>query len=235
MLKTILFPQRKTTAGMTSASRVLRAQLVALCFVVSSVDASAFSEYTAQLPAAPSGCQTCHAGNVNEQRNAFGLDVETTLRSDGNVSWAALFNVDSDGDGRTNGAELGDPCGLWSSGETLRGYDITDPADAEQTNISATDGCGEFEPPPNYECPAIADSEDGGVVDTVITRPYECEGLINDTRQQQSLFGGCTGGGGGCGGQGQQNQQNGLYTFLFPITGLGLLRLRTRRAKKKRE
>lgn len=41
--------------------------------------------------------------------NWFGHDV-LKLHAQGNLTWAALCRLDSDGDGLTNGEELGDPC-----------------------------------------------------------------------------------------------------------------------------
>lgn len=81
-------------------------------------DAQARSSYLSQIPSlAPqgSGCITCHfsAGGAGS-RNDFGEDVNATLN--GGPDWSALFNLDSDGDGYTNGQELGDPDGTWTPG-----------------------------------------------------------------------------------------------------------------------
>jgi len=61
------------------------------------------------------GCTSCHEGFGGGPRNAFGLDVEETM-VDGNVDWEAICNLDSDGDGYTNGEELGDPDCAWVEG-----------------------------------------------------------------------------------------------------------------------
>jgi len=86
-------------------------------------------------------CATCHAvpnpTPGNGPRNLFGQKVESDFLdmpgSGGNVEWGpALAILDSDGDGVTNGAELGDPDGLWSIGQSDPGNreDITNPGDA---------------------------------------------------------------------------------------------------------
>ena len=85
-------------------------------------------------------CLTCHAvpspSPGNGPRNLFGQEVETNFLdmpgSSGNVEWGPdLAVLDSDGDGVSNGAELGDPDGLWSIGQPNPGdfADITNPGD----------------------------------------------------------------------------------------------------------
>jgi hypothetical protein len=85
-------------------------------------------------------CLTCHAvqnpSPGNGPRNPFGQEVEFNFLdmpgSEGNVEWGPdLASIDSDGDGVTNGEELGDPDGLWSIGESNPGNsaDITNPGD----------------------------------------------------------------------------------------------------------
>lgn len=68
------------------------------------------------------GCIACHSSAAGgDARNPFGLDVEAILVgdpiSDASVDWAAVFAQDSDGDGYSNGVELGDPDGAWVPGE----------------------------------------------------------------------------------------------------------------------
>ena len=74
-----------------------------------------------QLPAgAALGCNGCHNGN---QLNPFGLVMEERFLSPGALSSAdalwgpELAALDSDGDGATNGQELGDPDGTWLPGD----------------------------------------------------------------------------------------------------------------------
>ncbi|XP_060560571.1 temptin-like [Ruditapes philippinarum] len=50
-------------------------------------------------------------------KNPFGLD----FRAAGHTWTVALCNKDSDGDGKTNGEELGDPKCVWTKGATPAG------------------------------------------------------------------------------------------------------------------
>lgn len=72
-------------------------------------------------------CQNCHV-NVDPDkqgsvRNAFGKVVEKSyldnnIKSIANVKWGPeLAALDSDGDGVSNGEELGDPDGSWKKGQ----------------------------------------------------------------------------------------------------------------------
>lgn len=63
-------------------------------------------------------CNTCHTNGGGTPRNEFGKMVEARfLDSGGNVLWGPeLAMLDSDGDGVTNGQELQDPYGMWTSG-----------------------------------------------------------------------------------------------------------------------
>lgn len=57
--------------------------------------------------------------------NWFGHDV-FKLQAQGNLTWAVLCRLDSDGDGLTNGEELGDPC-CW--------HDHTQPSEGSQQPV----------------------------------------------------------------------------------------------------
>lgn len=63
-------------------------------------------------------CDSCHgaASLLPRDLTPFGADVNRTLSGD-NVDWSQLWNLDSDGDGLSNGLELGDPSGQWRRGE----------------------------------------------------------------------------------------------------------------------
>lgn len=78
-------------------------------------------------------CSNCHVDpNGGGTRNAFGQDVEqrVTPGSTNNFWSAALANMDSDGDGFTNGVELQDPNGTWTSG-TIGDFNlVTNPGNA---------------------------------------------------------------------------------------------------------
>ena len=72
-----------------------------------------------QLPnGSINGCANCHVSpSGGGARTAFGNQVLSSFLSGGNVVWGpALAAEDADGDGFSNGHELEDPFGLWSSG-----------------------------------------------------------------------------------------------------------------------
>lgn len=78
-------------------------------------------------------------------RNAFGIDFAKLTATNG---WnQALCVADSDGDGQTNGLELGDPCCVWTPGTTPQFLnDISHPGNASWTtsrscsNITCSNG-----------------------------------------------------------------------------------------------
>jgi dopamine beta-monooxygenase len=74
-------------------------------------------------------------------RNVFGLDFAAN-----GFTWTpALCQKDSDGDGATNGFELGDPDCTWTPGSTpKRTTDITHPGFAGDAAPAAIDTCGDF-------------------------------------------------------------------------------------------
>jgi len=85
------------------------------------------------------GCASCHIGSAGGgPRNAFGQQVEanflTATGFSGRVQWGPeLAAQDADGDGFTNGQELGDPEGLWKAGDAdpSEVASITLPGDAK--------------------------------------------------------------------------------------------------------
>jgi hypothetical protein len=121
--------------------------------------AAARPTYPDYIPTAPvdGQCGTCHLDPMGGgERNAFGLDAEATITGDG-PDWSKLFCADSDGDGRTNGQELGDPCGTWTPGASpLRSEPVSAPADADDVaDVNDASAC-EGEPPPECAAPAGA-------------------------------------------------------------------------------
>eukprot|EP00928_Gymnodinium_smaydae_P025211 TRINITY_DN20157_c0_g1_i1.p1 TRINITY_DN20157_c0_g1~~TRINITY_DN20157_c0_g1_i1.p1 ORF type:complete len:257 (+),score=29.00 TRINITY_DN20157_c0_g1_i1:77-847(+) len=120
-----------------------------IVFVSSSTYATAFSSFRNKVPngfriACPLNVEGCSQGaaekgepglvcnNIGHRAcagatmplNPFGKALEAH-----NFTWsAALCNEDSDGDGLTNGEELGDPCCLWEEHDTASTYTRTFPA-----------------------------------------------------------------------------------------------------------
>jgi len=89
--------------------------------VILSVSLSARSFRVSQIPNGNKfSCQTCHVSPAGgDERNAFGKLVEKRFLTSptGNVIWGPeLASLDADGDGVTNGQELLDPFGIWTSG-----------------------------------------------------------------------------------------------------------------------
>lgn len=77
-------------------------------------------------------CDTCHVGgdfSAPPANPGFRKDFH-----DAGQRWTvALAMLDSDGDGFTNGEELGDPSGTWSGGPAGDPANVSNPADANDT------------------------------------------------------------------------------------------------------
>ncbi len=99
---------------------------------IQNADAKSFR--VSQIPnGSKFSCMTCHTSPNGGARNAFGKAIEDDFLSGGNVVWnEVLAALDSDNDGFTNGEELQDPDGEWSSGSANPGdMDmVTNPGDA---------------------------------------------------------------------------------------------------------
>lgn len=91
-----------------------------------------------------SGITCLHLGHTpcepGAPRNPFGLDFNKSRE------WTVEFcQTDSDGDGLTNGEELGDPCCVWKPGQTpLRTNSLSHPGDPNETNTAPK--CDEIQP-----------------------------------------------------------------------------------------
>lgn len=86
------------------------------------------------------GCATCHVDPAGGGTgNDFGKQVEanflTAFDFTGGVIWGPeLAALDADGDGVSNGAELGDPDGVWAPGDGAGDPDLAaNPGDATST------------------------------------------------------------------------------------------------------
>lgn len=97
--------------------------MVAL-LLISVADLSAREFRVTQIPnGVVFACSNCHVNpNGGGTLNSFGQEVMKNLDGSGNVEWtAALAELDSDGDGYTNGVELQDPSGEWRRGDANPG------------------------------------------------------------------------------------------------------------------
>ncbi|MBS3946137.1 MAG: T9SS type A sorting domain-containing protein [Melioribacter sp.] len=105
-------------------------------FLISSFSASLLISQSFRVGQIPNGginsCANCHvSGFGGGPRNSFGQRIEQSfLNSQGNVVWnAQLANLDSDGDGFSNGVELQNPTGIWSGGPVGDPSKVTNPGD----------------------------------------------------------------------------------------------------------
>jgi uncharacterized protein (TIGR03382 family) len=107
--------------------------MTTLCALATAAEARDFR--LSQIPNNPAECLTCHARFGGSARDAFGEDVEANLVGDpissADVDWTAIFDLDSDGDGFTNGEELGDPNGTWTPAMPSPPGPFYDPGDAD--------------------------------------------------------------------------------------------------------
>ncbi|MBT7912012.1 MAG: hypothetical protein HN607_15990 [Verrucomicrobia bacterium] len=76
------------------------------------------------------GCLNCHNSSYGGSLNSFGLSVESVVGRGSRASFwnSVLASKDSDGDGSSNGEELGDPDG---DGKSTDGAEITNPSNPE--------------------------------------------------------------------------------------------------------
>ena len=88
----------------------------------------ATSSYVSQIPnGATFSCANCHINPAGGgTRNGFG----TAFANNSHVWNATLATPDSDGDGYSNGVELGDPSGAWRPGQANPAGTVYNPGDA---------------------------------------------------------------------------------------------------------
>src|SRR5512133_2225584 len=110
----------------TRSSLVLLAVAAALGITTSWGRDAVASSTGAFLDTIPNGnlnsCLNCHTDMVGPARNSFGeavwVSMDYVAADAGGVPvWADLCSGDADGDGQTNGQELGDPCCSWQVGQ----------------------------------------------------------------------------------------------------------------------
>lgn len=85
-------------------------------------------------------CANCHIDPAGGgSRNNFGQAVEARVTVNGQENFwdASLATLDSDGDGKTNGQELGDPSGSWRTGQPDPGISsaVTNPGNPLSTEV----------------------------------------------------------------------------------------------------
>lgn len=115
----------------------LPAPLAALAaLLLAAAGAAAHSAYRSMLPNgyAPASTSYGHYDDSgkygNSNLNAFGNDFNVA-----GVAWTrGLCTRDSDGDGQTNGFELGDACCTWTSGSPQFSSQLGDPGHASVTS-----------------------------------------------------------------------------------------------------
>ncbi len=121
-------------------SRPRATEILACCLISLAVGADARSSRVAQIPnGGENGCANCHVNSSGGgARNSFGEMIDNGFLSEaglsGSVVWGPeLAGLDADKDGFTNGEELGDPEGTWTSGNDPPGDPeaATNPADPD--------------------------------------------------------------------------------------------------------
>lgn len=118
-----------------------------LVFTIALAEARANQTYAAMLPnGAKLGCENgvCHKATTAEtDLTQFGKNVNTALTDPAGV-WATLCQKDVDGDGKTNGQELGDPCCAWIPGAEPASTDVSNPNSiVEATGLDCTGSGGD--------------------------------------------------------------------------------------------
>jgi hypothetical protein len=101
-------------------------------FLLTAHQGFAFPDRVNQVPNNQWSCGLCHvSAGGGGARTSFGETVNTDGVEGGNVIWANICEIDSDGDSFSNGEELGDPTCTWVFGDPNPAGEITNPADAE--------------------------------------------------------------------------------------------------------
>lgn len=137
-------------------------RMVLAAAFLTSTSSLAFSSFRSEVPnGASNSCQTCHTrAGGGSPWNSFGNALITSNGGEADNSgsvdaFAAAFiwwdqslcNADSDGDGQSNGQELGDPDCIWTGGAAARSTDIGSPGDssvqsADPDGANSGDGGG---------------------------------------------------------------------------------------------
>lgn len=122
--------------------KTLSSAAILACGVMVAGDAFARPNFPGSLPnGSEKNCLTCHTRpqGGGGTRNALGTQVQMNL--DNRLpDWSALFSLDADLDGYTNGQEMGDPNGMFPGMEA--GDYLSDPASMSETPC----GNGQIDP-----------------------------------------------------------------------------------------
>lgn len=156
--------------------------LSATLILVSTIGtADAFPHFAKQIPNGysvpnpePQGGVWAGVGHVtaggNTERNQFGLDFKSNM-----FEWTTeLCKKDSDGDGRSNGEELGDPDCEWFVGETPKGPALSHPGIIDEPeDTKSVLNCDDYVAPDDEETMEIGFSTPNQLNST--QTHYRCE------------------------------------------------------------
>jgi uncharacterized protein (TIGR03382 family) len=118
--------------------RKLLTTAIALSFFLVATDGFARDKRVDQVPHGDTfSCGLCHTSDLGGgPRNAFGQQVENNLTEPGqagDVIWEDVCPLDADGDGYSNGTELGDPNCTWQVGDQDPQAAVSEPGDPNDT------------------------------------------------------------------------------------------------------
>ncbi|KAG7398015.1 hypothetical protein PHYBOEH_011847 [Phytophthora boehmeriae] len=126
-----------------------------------------YAKYVALLPNGDNVPDSPNIGHLDPAGETGVNDFGTAFASAGNAWTVALCQEDTDGDGFTNGQELGDPCCTWTSSNTagLITDGVSHPSDATKTptNAELKAGCS------SSSTTASSTAGSGGMSDVVGT------------------------------------------------------------------
>uniref|UniRef100_K3X0X1 Temptin Cys/Cys disulfide domain-containing protein n=1 Tax=Globisporangium ultimum (strain ATCC 200006 / CBS 805.95 / DAOM BR144) TaxID=431595 RepID=K3X0X1_GLOUD len=107
----------------------MRNALIALVVLLLVSMASGSPAYRSRIPNGFNVPNVLAVGHSDSQGNSDSLNAFGKAFDKAGKKWTvALCQADSDGDGQTNGQELGDPCCVWATGGTpLRVSGLSDP------------------------------------------------------------------------------------------------------------